>query len=771
MKKASKIIISIWLAIVIMLGCVFLVACSGDDDSSRLIIEGQKVVFKVGDEFVLGDDFRVYLDDGVERTDVTQDVDVKPEKRLDMNVADEYAVTVSYGNKKEVYYIVVNDSEPTLTKISADPSAARTQYRIGDSISYDGLKLIGTYKNAQNKLYDAEITSWSPYRFEITSQYGGEYEELFVSEGEYTVKISRGDISTTYAVNVAGVNYESVKSGIGLGKYFQKNVVSGSLKEKYLGITSSSYTFGDNYTFIQKNDAGSIEQYHVSIVNGRADITYFFENSKTTAPLSTAELINGPCLKAWYLDDLRSSYGIEDLVSDLYDIGIQNPNQDYKESVDAETKTFSFFFGRVNLVGNDRRYYWETHVQFTLGETNFIESVTVRQDTWFRIYNNIEDNYSYNYKYDEETGITVPLTEKPDLVWSVTCTQEAGPRTEKNPFLTEEGNKGDVHDYKIFLEGKELKDGDVVDIEQGNRDSNGHFRQYVLVISDIMPEGASFDGDPLYVTDGTLSKADSANFFWGSHFQLTGSWNNYDKTIEPLRGGLYYLEFTTKKTTKKIWFNVAGANPTKLTPQVYNPANKVLSSITQKSVGVDETVYFSCVPDGYTNGAFTAALTSGDQSKIELIEPNSSATSDEIAADPTLKYWSFKASEAGAYVITMTSTVAPDVTTTLTINVKTINYVEILNGVYCVEDNAHSMYTVKFTPDGEGLASGQVEISYEKDSEKEVVVCEYSVVNGKIELGDIVSGESLGVSFSVDANDRLILTDRYGNNYVTERES
>ncbi len=584
-------------------------------------------------------------------------------------------------------------------------------------------------------------------------------------------RISRGELSATYVVNVEGANYESVKSGIGLAKYFQKNVVSGSLTEKDLGTTSSSYTFGDNYTFIQKNDAGSIEQYHISIVNGKTDVTYFYNNSKTTAPVSTAELANGPCLKAWYLDDLQASYGIEDLVSDLYEIGIKNPNQDYHEYVDKNAKTFSFFFGFVNLTGANRRYYWETSVQFTLGDTNFIASSTITQKTWFRVYDSNTDTFSYNYHYDEETGITVPLKENPDYVWTITCNQQTGARTEKNPYLTEEGKIGDVQDYKIFFNGKEIKDGDVIDIEQGNKNASDHFNQYTLVISEILPEGASFEGDPLYVTDGTTNREDSANWFYGLNFQLIGSWDNNNKMIEPLRGGLCYLEFTTKNTTKKIWFNVKGADPSKLTPQVYNPANKVVSSLTQKSVGVSDTVYFSCIPDGYKNGAFTATLTSGDLSKVELIAPKSDATPDEIAANPTLKYWSFKTSEAGTYVITMSSTAAPSVKTTLTIIVKTIDYAAILNGGYSVEDNAHSVYTVKFTPNGEGLTTGQVEISYEKDSAEEVVVYEYSVVNGKFEFGDLVSGDTFGVSLSVNADDQLILTDRYGNNYIMTRES
>lgn len=762
---------------VVLLSCVLLAACA-DDDASRLVVEGQKIVFNVGDEFTTGDDFRVYLESNGKRTDVTADAEVKPEKGLNMNVADEYAVTVSYGKKKEVYYIIVNDSNPTLTKLSVDASEAVTEFKVGESISYDGLKLIGTYRNAQNKLYDDVITAWNTYRFEITSQYGAAYEDLFVSEGEYTVKISRGELAATYTVTVAGANYESVKSGIGLGKYFKKNVVSGSYTEKSLGFVSLSYTFGDNYTFIQKNDAGTIDQYHVSIVNGKADITYLYDGGKVPPPLLTSELIDGPCIKPWYFDDNMSSYGIEDLISDLYDIGIKNPNYDYVETVDSQAKTFEFTFGRLNnLNGPDRHYFWETSVRFTLGDSNFIESATVVQKTWF-IYPVIgadgkqvlDDDGAplYNFTKDKDTGVVTPNDEV-NFTWSVTCSQVVGTRTAKNPYLSEEGKKGSVQDYKIFLLGKEIKNGDVVEIEQGNRNENGHFRQYTLEIRELFPEGSSFDGDPLYVTDGTMNKEDSANWFYGLNFQLIGSWNNYNKTIEPQRGGLYYLEFTSKHTTKKIWFNVTGANPTKLTPQVYNPANKVVSSSSDKSVGISETVYFSCIPDAYTNGAFTAALTSGDSTKAELLAPDSNATPDEIASDPTLKYWRFKASETGTYVITMTSSVAPAVKTTLTVTVKTIDYAAILNGNYSAEDSAHGVYTVKFTPDGEGLATGRVEISYDKDSTS--VVYEYSIVSGKIELSDPVSGDDLGVSFSVDDNDRLILTDKYGNNYVAVKES
>ncbi len=771
MKNLKKLLLTFALTFIICLGCVLPVAC-GDESGERLIIEGQKTAFYIGDEFTTGESFKVYLQNGKgEKVDVTAEATVKPESSLDMNALGSYAVTVSYQGKKEVYYIMVNDFNNVLKALKLNTENAKLNYQIGESISYEGLKVTGTYENAQKQEFDEEITSLRSLRFEVVSEYGSAYDDVFTAEGNYTVSVSKGAVSASYTVTVAGVNLSSVQNALSLGNFFKSNVVSGtSTASSYInkGWTNINYTyrFGDNYTYVKEDDVGYISEFHTSMKDDKIDVVYFYDGSQYESPRKSTEMMEGVFYRPWYFDSDKAAYGIEKLVTDMYDIGKTNPNKDYREGAELSQQQFFFSFGYLYPGGANRHYYFTVDVEFKLGNSYFIESATVLQKAWFS--SDFEEN-KYSHFVTDSEGVTSPTQESPDFQWRITCQQVAGKRTEKNPFITEDEKTGEVQSYQIFYNGKEINDGDTIKFNRGNEGSSGHTNQITLTFKNILPEGSDFTTDPLFVTDGTKKKENSHNWFYGDDLYVFGMGGN-TRLVEARRGGSMKLVFTTAKTTKTIYFDVTGSDPTSLTPRVYNPLTKFETTAAQKTIGVGETVYFSCEPNQYANGAYTAELSSGVTANVTLTPPDADAAADEIAADPTLKYWKFTASAAGTYSVKMTSTVKPTVSTTITFTVKEIDFAGLLSGTYSVKDNAQNQYSVTFTPESEGATSGRVAIVYTvKDGEPAETVYAYSVASGKIVLDEKISGDELGVTFSATVDKKLMLTDRYSKLYELKK--
>lgn len=770
MNKFRKIITALTLAIIVCFGCVLPVAC-GEGGGDRLVIEGQKTAFYIGDEFTKGDDFKVYLaGNGGKKTDVTAEAAVTPEKGLNMNEIGSYAVTVSYQGKKEVYYIMVNGFDNVLKKLSVNTDNAKVTYKVGESISYEGLKIIGTYENAQHQEYDDIITSLSSLKFKITSEYDTVYENIFTEEGNYTVSISKGTLETSYTVAVSGVNLSSVKSALSLGTFFKKNVVKGTsivaeLVNTTWANTNYEYRFGDNYTYLREDDLGYISEYHTSITNGEVDSVFFYEGTQFESSRKSASMMEGVYYRPWYNDNNKMAYGIEELVGNMYEIAAADPNRDYSDEINLSDQEFSFSFGYLYPGGANRHYYFEVEVSFTLGESYYIKSATVLQKAWF---SSEAANPPYFHFTTDSEGITKPNTSAPDYQWKVTCEQQSGKRTEKNPYVTEETKKGVVESYQILYNGTEIKDGDTIKFDRGNANANGHTKQIILSFTNVQPQDANFSTDPLMVTDGTMRAEDSANFFYGKDVTVIGSWNSGNRLIEANRGGRILLVFTTEKITTTIYLDVTGSDPTSLTPRVYNPASRLEATVSQKSAGIGESVYFTCIPDQYANGAFSVALSSGSSDNVTLASPKEDATAEEISANPALKYWTFTASAEGTYVVRMTSTADSAVSTTITFTVREIDFASILNGAYSVTDNAGGVYTITFAPEAQGATDGRVTVSYTEVEEMKTALYEYSVGNGQIVLGNRVSGTEMGVSFSLTVESKLILTDRYFNTYELE---
>jgi len=106
MKKIKRYAIAVVLLLSLICLTVGVVACKSNPQITALRIENARIDFMQGDEFETGEDFTVIAvyDDGTEK-DVTAEVSVRQESGMDMDVAGNYQITVSYGEKREIYTV------------------------------------------------------------------------------------------------------------------------------------------------------------------------------------------------------------------------------------------------------------------------------------------------------------------------------------------------------------------------------------------------------------------------------------------------------------------------------------------------------------------------------------------------------------------------------------------------------------------------------------------------------------------------------------------
>ena len=111
MKKSVRITVLLAISVALLLAAIAFTACGSKNPVTNLRVENPRINFMRGDEFETGKDFAVFAEykDGTEKN-VTADVSIRQESGMDMNVPGNYQITVSYGDKKTIYTIDVNDA-------------------------------------------------------------------------------------------------------------------------------------------------------------------------------------------------------------------------------------------------------------------------------------------------------------------------------------------------------------------------------------------------------------------------------------------------------------------------------------------------------------------------------------------------------------------------------------------------------------------------------------------------------------------------------------
>ncbi|MBD5585582.1 MAG: hypothetical protein HDQ88_10905, partial [Clostridia bacterium] len=507
MKKSLRKYLLVLLSIAVaVLTAVGLTAC--DETAGKkldgLIIENAKTIFRVGDEFTYGEEFTVYAhytDDT--KVDVTSEVSITKESFFDMSVEGNYQITVSYGGKKEVYTIYVNNVEPELRKMEIDASAVKTSYTLGENISFEGISITLTYETAQGEMIPTVKTSVREFSVEIKHENGKVVEgDALNALGAYTVTIFATDkIKDSYSVVVDKVDLSSVESALNLAIIQKPQVVSGfgevystAMRPndknvfvlKTIQENNYEYLYGDNYTYV-KETLNEKNEKHFSIEDDAIFCVTVMDGQLVNSGTVTATMMEGPKIFLWYSN--VTTYGVENAIKALYEEALNSQtnglgNADLEETVDEENREYSFKYTGLVFRSNSSDYYEQT-ITFKLGENYNIEHAEISQSYW----ENNSTNLGASPTFTTTDGKTTPngnFTHKIDISFD----QTAGDRTEVNPYSPENFK---IQSFDFMYQGQPLGDNGTVNCSVASGEIT-----LQIDIENIMPAGANFDLFPMY---------------------------------------------------------------------------------------------------------------------------------------------------------------------------------------------------------------------------------------------------------------------------------
>lgn len=777
MKNVFKKILVAVIAAVIAVGALALSACTPEVEGSvnangakisSLEIENARTQFLVGDTFEYGEGFTiwaVYSDNS--KTDVTTRASISKESSFDMSVAGDYQITVRYGGKIADYRIYVVAFSDILKKIEIDVSNVKTIYDLGEEISFDGIKLVCTYENAQNALIQKEITSVKDFDVEIKGPDGSVLTTMTLNAlGKYTVTISSGDVKDSYGITVASVDISTVEGAIAAAYAFSGEVVSGTevVNSSMYGTSNVyrefnfAYEFGDNYLNVKETQSEK-EDLHLSIdADGALFCTRIVDGVQVPNNYSDADMMNGVPVYLWYQS--YKAYGVEAAIANLYENGQTATNVDFTMSADADNREYSFSYSGLKFTFNmNARDYYETKVTFRLGERYNIEYARIQQGYWENNANFADDGSiaeeNTTFRTDAETGITTPLKDVSKNI-NITVNQTTGQRVKTNPYSRDDFT---VRSFDLKYDNKILEDGATITTQ-----ISAASRSLFIDIENILPASANFTNDALrFSLAGSHSgEVDSSTILLENGLQAYRRNNRIMISFD--HGGDWTLIMRTTNIEKTVRLSVTGAAPEEMNTVVYNPLSKIFYKATDATTMAGGSLIFYGEVNEYADASQTAVVTSSNAG---------SANIEEVTVDG-VSCFAFIATEAGEYAVKITSVADSSITCELLITVVAApDMASLLSGKYTATDAGGAVFEVTFTPENTGgKICGSVKITKtplgdddNPDTENaKTQVLYYEVKDGTYEIQtEGVSGENLGVLLRLDTSTcDLVIEDQYG---------
>lgn len=278
-------------------------------------------------------------------------------------------------------------------------------------------------------------------------------------------------------------------------------------------------------------------------------------------------------------------------------------------------------------------------IDFTISENGVITSLNLSMDKYYGP--DLDDlgqpvPETVKYTIDENGVITVVDGAVIDSTITIEIAQTEGSR---------ENIKSSYNLDEIILQSYDIKLNDQVVTDSFNVEVGANV---VLTLDGINPSTANLDLDSFNIIalDETGEETYNVNAFTMGN----------ELYISVYRAGNYVLKLTTLATDKTI--AVVATNPA--TTEIYAAVDDGWGNkepITSKDVYAGAAFEFvGLAQNSYADATFTAVITEGP----------AGATLTELE---TADGYTFTATEAGTYVITITSKVDPAITNTLTLNV------------------------------------------------------------------------------------------------------
>lgn len=747
MKKIKRYAIAVMLVLSLVCVALGLVACGGPKLTS-IRIENARIDFTQGEEFETGEDFTVIAvySDGTEK-DVTSEASVRQESGMDMNAIGNYQITVSFGDKREIYTVYVNGTERVLSKIELDHSAVKKNYNLGDKVSLDGLALLLTYENSHGD--PVRVTSLKDFTVEIKGEDGALVEDILPALGNYTVTVSQGSVKASFGVTADTIDVSTVEKAVVVGGLNRGKVLSGdAVVRETISVNGEheafhyQYEYGDNYARYSDVHLNPVETYHCSTDEEGIFIIRQAGEEIVKSDRSHPDMVNGAPFFLWYYKD--TVYGLEDTLGELYNHAKQCTNKDLVETANEATGEYSFSYSGLERRTNSSDYY-ETEVSFKLSADYTLAEVSYKQVYY-------EDNSAWaegdrTFVTDPVTGITTPLSDRPSHVVKVSATQTTGERTAENPFTRDLFN---INSFDLKYGDRVLEDGATLDCDVATG-------QYDLAIENVLPVTASFAQDDItFDYEGNRNGEDS--MLSNEHFTVYRSGSVIKLTVR--HGGTWTLIFKTKNVTKRLTINVTGVAPAEINAHILNEASGSFYQGDTKTLALSGAVYFYGAVDAFANADQTAELVSG----------NASAVSLERAKIDGIDCFKFSASVTGVYEVRITSTASPLRSCTFTFTVSDApDYSAMLSGTYTAEDSVGNLYRLTFNrADEGGMVKGTITVTRtptELDGtpiESEAVTETLTFYVDQLEIVvDHKAADKIWIELSVNEENELTLTDQH----------
>ncbi len=645
----------IFLLLLVGFFAVVVAACSNLPTLESISISGQDVEFYVGEEFNTGELKVVAKLSDASTEDVTDQAVVS--QNADMNVAGKYTVTVEYKGLTETYEItVIEDKLLSLTVENAE-----TEYFIGEEVSFDGATGKETYESG--RVADADFTT---YEVVILDAEGKEYAGAFAKVGKNTVKLTKGEVSYEYDVNVSANLYNSIAAAIAAGVKNANKVASGTASIDNEGyVVEYEYAFGENYTKVV--DANGTNHYSLledgsafGVVEG---IDWEGNPYMEPAYEPLPEYLLGADFRAVF-NYAYDMYGVEGLVETLAYAGFDAIN--YQEVLPTEvTDSATYGFSYEIIIENF--YYYFINVEFVLdANTEVITEVKVEMNGYYFVYNDETGEYEQPAEFGET----------PDFARVVNANQVIGERNAENPYPLDE----------LMIQSFELQDEEGNKLEDGAKVTAAMQTAYNIQVVNISPENANAAIDKI--------KVSFLDEFGMETWSVFGSYDYGYVTFTAYKAGNYQLVIASANVSYTLQVEVAYAELESFAAAVYNEDWWELVEAETATVYAGQVLQFGAIVNDGANPALTATCEG-----VEITEG---------------EYYEFLANEVGTYVITLTSAVNPEFTATLTVTVEEApSAADLLNGEYDYNDPWIGSANYVFTPAEEGATNGELVITYE----------------------------------------------------------
>ena len=712
----------------LLVSVVCLAACTAVVSVDSLQVSGQKTEFVLGEEFSTGEMTVIAVFTNGNEEDVTAKAKVTPS--TDMTVAGNFVVEVYYEGCTAKYNIRIE--QPQLVSLDVNHASVKKAYLVGEELSIQGLEVVAHYTNS---ITGATEEAVEDYEVVVKNSAGAVVEGALAYVGEYTVEVSFGGLTESYAVAVSN-DYASVADALAAGVANASKVASGTYTTTQY---SENYETGEYEPSVESFEYAFGEKYFTYI--GEYGYVYHYAELEDGSILGVQDSGYSIYSTDVYGDEMKGArfsilyysfeyYGVEELVSGLYALAVE-AGIEIVESVEAGVYSFAYNF----VIESWSTYYATVEVSFTLGDGAEIATASYSETIYYSDEVEVAEDGSW---------VVVEGVEKYPTVYNFE--QVTGEKVAENPYAPEKV----LYSSFDFVSGEEVYAEGTYNIESG--DSN----RIVLSIANALPETAiaSLNNVEVVVTNENGVETYDFSAYYSSY---SGELSMYGQAA-----GTYTVTVTCGSIVKTYVYNVTLGVPSYMDINVYGPGywGNEFSYATSASGYNGSAIYLKPVFPSYTDDAYTVELKEAYEG-VEL------ANVEESYNEPYDACVSFKAASAGEYVVVFTSVANPELVVEFPVSIQEAPEVSsILAGKY-EYSNYGGSYAVAFTPDteAEGI-SGTVAISVENYRGTSSAVYSYEYVDGEIVMA-FVSGDETYATLSLNSSFNLVINHN-GYSYVLQ---